>query len=347
MSDSTDFIMIGPLPTFWFCLCSFIANAGVSVVGFGMALIFVTVYTVVDVAGGFEECRSVNDSMNMSLCGIKYAVFLQSLSLVGSMPILMAHADAFKNANRALLHTLIPVTLISTPLGQYCQALISASWIKVVVGGVVILVVLYKMGSSMIEHQQRRSRITTTPPNNSVVAATERTSLVETGSSDSAGGDNDGDGENKFHEFSPAAIRLWGVLLGGGSGFLGGLIGMRGPPLMIFFLAFPFPKAETRAVGSIMLFLNMVLRIAYYVLSDIVVNEDDNQPQWFYRSEWPLYIGVILAGAIGVPIGDWIHNRLDQSTFQNVLALLLAATGIVNIWKGTSELLQPPGDGGS
>ena len=142
-------------------------------------------------------------------------------------------------------------------------------------------------------------------------------------------------------------VVVWGILLGFASGFLGGLIGMRGPPLMVFFLVFPFPKTETRAVGAIMLFLNMVLRISYYGVDDYRRRNNELEGSsvaavpWFLGSSaWPLYVGVVVAGILGVPIGDWIHHRIDQTKFKIVLGLLLAASGIVNIAKGVAELRQ-------
>mmetsp|Transcript_23400 Transcript_23400/g.55456 ORF Transcript_23400/g.55456 Transcript_23400/m.55456 type:complete len:291 (+) Transcript_23400:124-996(+) len=290
------------------------------------------------------------------------------------MPMLLFAADAFRNSNPALLATLIPITVIATPFGQYCQTKISASWIKVVVGTVVVIVVLYKIILDILaaarqrrRREQEQQEKLASPTNGT--EANETTTLLEKGSTtptaitpDNTTDGNDDSRDRYYHGFSVVRIRLWGILLGGSSGFLGGLIGMRGPPLMIFFLAFPFPKSETRAVGAIMLCLNMILRIGYYIVSDVVVaglvSQNDNvdtdshdiiaknggHHRWFFREEWVLYVGVIVSGTVAIFIGDWVHHKLDQNTFQRALALLLVATGIVNIWKGTSELHSGQGD---
>ena len=120
------------------------------------------------------------------------------------------------------------------------------------------------------------------------------------------------------------------------------------PPLMIFFLQFPFPKQEARAVGAVLLFLNMALRMLYYVLQDYYGVDTDSTAttttttfKWFYwQSSWHLYVGVVLAGMLGVPIGDWVHHRIDQSKFRFALAIILAGSGIVNIVKALEELHQ-------
>ena len=338
-----------------------------------MALIFVTVYTVGELSAGFDydgcSQQEQDGGQEVNLCGIKYAVFLQSLSLAGSMPMLLFAADAFRNSNPALLQTLVPITLVSTPLGQYCQTKISASWIKVVVGSVVVLVVLYKIVLDVLAASRQRRRKEKeqqeklTGNEADGIESNEATTLLANGSASTAiTPDNTTGGNGYYHGFSVVRIRIWGILLGGSSGFLGGLIGMRGPPLMIFFLAFPFPKSETRAVGAIMLCLNMILRIGYYIVSDVIVaglvSQNTSDPtgshniidkngvhhRWFFREEWVLYVGVIVSGTVAVFVGDWVHHKLDQHTFQRALALLLVATGIVNIWKGTSELQSGQGD---
>jgi len=62
---------------------------------------------------------------------------------------------------------------------------------------------------------------------------------------------------------------------------------------------------------------------------------------WFLGSSaWPLYVGIVVAGILGVPIGDWIHHRIDQTKFKLALGVLLLASGIVNIAKGVAELQQ-------
>lgn len=321
-----------------------------------MALIFVTVYTIGELSGGFDDCYHDDETL-MRLCGIKYAVFLQSVSLLGSMPVLLVQSDAFHNSNPALLQTLVPITLISTPIGQYYQTIISASWIKVVVGIVVIVAVLYQLMLDVLV-ERRRQQETATPTTtsgeiNSIATHEQTPLLAATGSATATDKNvNDENRDTNYHGFSANSIRIWGILLGGSSGFLGGLIGMRGPPLMIFFLAFPFPKSEARAIGTILLGLNLILRMGYYVVSDVMLSlqrysKEDNLGgdtplrQWFYTSEWLLYAFVIVTGIVAVFLGDYVHHQLDHASFQRVLVLILIATGVVNIWKGTSELLHP------
>lgn len=336
-------VQIGLVPCAIYILSSFIANVGVAVTGFGMGLIFIFVYTLFDVGGMMTACDPV------VLCDMKYAVFIQSLSLAGSMPLLMYKSNIRTHANKLLLFTLIPVTLISTPIGQLLQDHVSSSLIRIILGLVVTAVVgweiikLFRTKQSSTNEAVGERETDETGVNGTQLLPTEQTSLLinskkigvtSEGLSSSSNDDENGD----FSEFSKNSILLWGIVLGFLSGFLGGLIGMRGPPLMIFFLHFPFPKAEARAVGSVMLFLNMLLRVSFYIIEDLRAS---GTTRWFYwEQSFGLYVSVVVAGIFGVPIGDWIHHHIDQKKFRFVLALLLSASGLVNIVKGANELLS-------
>jgi len=54
------------------------------------------------------------------------------------------------------------------------------------------------------------------------------------------------------------------LLSGLASGFLGGIIGVRGPPLIIFFFFFEYPKAQVKANGAVIAAVNTVIRIVTY-----------------------------------------------------------------------------------
>jgi len=360
---------IGPYPTLVYILSSFIANVGVSITGFGMALIFVFVYTIFDMFGNMKTSCTP-----LELCDMKYAVFVQSLSLVGSVPYLMYKAKIPTHANKSLLSTLMPVTLLSTPAGQLLQDTLPSSWLCIVFGTVVSVVVGWKILEELYCKKEQESEDDDTKPITTpnseqealLMESSRREGKEQTYSSTTDGGkekstllpikckeinDFSDNGESQeeggsLQEFSSTSIFIWGAILGFLSGFLGGLIGMRGPPLMVFFLYFPFPKMEVRAVGAVMLFFNMVLRILFYILDDLLrhsttSDNDDGTPPWFlsWSSSWQLYVGVVVAGILGVPIGDWIHHHyIDQNKFRIALAFLLTASGVVNIAKGLSEI---------
>ena len=49
--------------------------------------------------------------------------------------------------------------------------------------------------------------------------------------------------------------------MGFASGFFGGLCGIRGPPIIMFFLHSPYPKAVQRANGAAITLVNVSMRI--------------------------------------------------------------------------------------
>ena len=126
---------IGAVPSCVYILCSFVANAGMAITGFGSALLFILVYTLCEMLGLLTAAACTPSEI---LCSMKYAVFFQALSLLGSTPYLVYKAtrssrsrttrrtteDEEKNADvitQKLLSTLLPATLVATPCGQWFQ----------------------------------------------------------------------------------------------------------------------------------------------------------------------------------------------------------------------------------
>lgn len=58
-------------------------------------------------------------------------------------------------------------------------------------------------------------------------------------------------------------LRYWGTVLGTASGFLAGLFGTGGPPLMIFVALYEMEKDEWRASNAVIWFVDNVFRFFY------------------------------------------------------------------------------------
>ena len=84
-------------------------NMGVAVTGFGMAIIYLLVFQVAAV---------VQYAAGADAQSFKYAVFIQSLSLLVAQPLLLWNAQISQHGSWPLLLLMIPATLVSTPLGQ-------------------------------------------------------------------------------------------------------------------------------------------------------------------------------------------------------------------------------------
>ena len=84
-------------------------NMGVAVTGFGMAIIYLLVFQVAAV---------VQYAAGADAQSFKYAVFIQSLSLLAAQPLLLWNAQVSQHGSWPLLLLMIPATLVATPLGQ-------------------------------------------------------------------------------------------------------------------------------------------------------------------------------------------------------------------------------------
>ena len=132
-------------------------------------------------------------------------------------------------------------------------------------------------------------------------------------------------------------LRFWDStsILGFLSGFLGGLIGVRGPPLMVFFLVFSYPKGAVRGNAVLILLVNVLIRITYYVVEDL---SGARELPWFESSYVYLYICIIFFGMLGVPAGIYVASKLSQEQFKLVIAFMLLLSGLSNLIKGSISL---------
>lgn len=112
-------------------LCTFLGNIGVSLTGFGTAITYFIIYQIAYLSGFKVDFR--------------YALFVQALSFISIQPLLLYKTEVRKHASRKMLLYLIPITLVSTPVGQVVGNMASADIIKVVGGGLICLVVLLEI----------------------------------------------------------------------------------------------------------------------------------------------------------------------------------------------------------
>ncbi|KAL7526019.1 hypothetical protein ACHAXR_001275, partial [Thalassiosira sp. AJA248-18] len=119
------------LPCFLLSACSFVGNVGKAVTGFGMAILYLFVWQIVELAGYEGD--------------FKYAVFIQSLALFSIQPIAIYNAQVREYAYRHILLLFVPITLISTPLGQLVSDKVPTRTVQSVAGVLVFLVALWEM----------------------------------------------------------------------------------------------------------------------------------------------------------------------------------------------------------
>lgn len=112
-------------------LAAFIGNAGVAITGFGMAIIYWLVIQVADISGYPVD--------------VKHAIFVQSLALFAAQPILLSNANPRQHATRSLMELFIPITLISTPLGQLVADYADVSLLQLAAGILVSAMSLFEI----------------------------------------------------------------------------------------------------------------------------------------------------------------------------------------------------------
>ena len=99
-------------------LAAFLSNVGVSLTGFGMAIVFIFVWQIA-VLLGYDS-------------NFKYAIFIQALSLFSVQPLLLYKTRIRQFASRKMLLYFIPLIIVSTPLGQFISSRVSTDVIEIV-----------------------------------------------------------------------------------------------------------------------------------------------------------------------------------------------------------------------
>jgi hypothetical protein len=126
------------------------------------------------------------------------------------------------------------------------------------------------------------------------------------------------------------SAQFWTLFAGAISGFLGGLCGIRGPPIILFFLHPPFPVSFTkntqRATGACITFTNVLMRVAYYLVDTLLFDGED----YFEGSDSGLYLAIVMSSVLGVLVGSQLFEYMADSkaTIRGILAMLLLLCGI-------------------
>ena len=123
---------------------------------------------------------------------------------------------------------------------------------------------------------------------------------------------------------------FWTLFAGFASGFLGGLCGIRGPPIIFYFMHPPHPvsfnKNSQRATGAAITACNVAMRIVYYMVDTLAFGQDS----YFDRSDIILYISIIIFSILGVMVGSHLFTLMKDSTatIRGILAIFLLLCGI-------------------
>lgn len=314
--------------------------------------------------------------MDCARCGIKDAVFLQTLALGAALPLLLYQSRVVirEHHNKKLLTFFLPSTILGTPLGNFLQEHIPSDIVRLVVGIAITFALTNTLrnlipqtkcwkniSSKSNESEQEKvvkngeekniddeSRSKSNEGGHEKVVTNEENKNIDDESRDRKAD------EVEEQKLAPAgagrrtdvidvdiltsrSLIIWGTAAGFSSGFLGGLVGVRGPPLMVFFLSFPFPKNVIRANSMVVLIANISIRACYYIIEDV---SGARELSWFERDLWYLYICVMIFGLLGVPLGNIVAKRINENKFKLVIALMLFISGLSNIIKGSIQIAE-------
>lgn len=380
-------------------LSSCLGNVGVALTGFGMAIVYLFVWQIA-VLSGYDTAYA----------NFKYAIFIQALALFSAQPLLIYKAEIREHASRRMLMYFIPITILSTPLGQITGDQVSTDLVEAVGGVLVTFVAVFEMhqkralfaawlraavscrccSSSSSVNKATQHTIAAEPtdlvassePENGAAEAPSpskplssslllrgsvcQRSKIPLGTSKNHETDDEhpevvleeaGDNEATKQEAVTAigkpcheqadttneepeddvhypplswSSRFWTLFAGAASGFLGGLCGIRGPPIILYFLHPPtgveFTKTSQRATGACITATNVTMRIVYYLFETLVLGGENN----FERDDWTLYVSVVVFSLFGVLVGSELFKLLadNKATIRGILSVFLLLCGI-------------------
>lgn len=133
---------------------------------------------------------------------------------------------------------------------------------------------------------------------------------------------------NEVQPLSNSA-RFWTLFAGAASGFLGGLCGIRGPPIILYMLHTPagvnFTKKSQRATGAAITATNVAMRVFYYLLNTLAFGKSSN----FNREDWVLYLVVLVVSCLGVFLGSKLfeYTKDSKATIRGILTIFLLLCG--------------------
>ena len=115
----------------------------------------------------------------------------------------------------------------------------------------------------------------------------------------------------------PAAEKWMGPLAGSLGGFLGGISTIWGPPMMMYFVMLDLPRGVyIRTVGLVWFLASLPLAAAYVRHGVLTVETG------------ALSALACIPSFVGLAVGQWLRDRINQETFRKFLLLFLFLTGL-------------------
>jgi len=293
-----------------FCAAAFFANFGMSFSGWWDHGIWWALIYVIGVLAGAMDCEE---------CEIQNALFHQAIAIGAGLPIILWSLRATIKEHHYMPFILVfgIATAGGTPIGKYLHSYaLGTNIIFIATGAVSILTEINLICKMKGE------------------AAAAAAAKEEVKDEEAKNEEKDAD-EVDLKGTKPLAMGFATSLL---SGYLGGMCGVRGPPLLVLAKVFSLPKPIIQAHASILLAVNVYTRLIWYacVVKFKSVEEwaEGSGLEWHYMGQGYLYFFTAGFGIIGTVLGLFAASKIDAEKFKPFLAPLLLIGGILNLVQG-------------
>jgi len=115
------------------------------------------------------------------------------------------------------------------------------------------------------------------------------------------------------------------VAAGSASGFLLGVSGVAGPPIMVFAALANFDKSVLRATFTCVIAISTTVQAANLFAVGVV-----------QLAEWPLYLGATAGVLLGITIGNVLHHKISQEACTRVILGLLSLSAAMLLGQGNA-----------
>lgn len=107
------------------------------------------------------------------------------------------------------------------------------------------------------------------------------------------------------------------ALIGAVAGFVGGMSGIWGPPTVAYLTALNTPKGEQMRVQGVIYGLGAIALFAAHLGSGVLRGET-----------LPFSVALVAPAVLGMWLGGWFQDRIDQKTFRRATLCVLLVAGL-------------------
>jgi len=364
-----------------FSAMALLGAVGVQATGFGMAIIYLTTYEIISAAGGFDhEANAVTLKLAVFVQAIALASTLPFAIKAGaklkdmrmSLLVPLVPATFVGTPCGQILQARINEDVVRVALGGTlliaCTLMLykSRASVKKLAAGCLgccsAHFPLRRSASAAGDAADAADANTATATamamgkrasySLAVELGTGSTNATDVDTADASEGakdaaatdDADADAAAEGAIFSWRSIIL--VAVGFTSGFLGGLVGARGPPLILFFLFTSYPREIVRSNQIVVRTVNVSVRLLTYALvpppADYTHGGGGDGVGWFNVEEHgALYLSVCVCAIVGTVVGEVAFRRVDnKDVYKAMLAGLVLVCAVGMLAKGAVNLQQ-------